>query len=70
MELLLQNGADVDAKNQDGKTVLHLLALNGISEGVEMLLKYGARKDIKDGKGRTPLQIAEYYNEAVVALLR
>ena len=73
-ELLLQNGADVDAQDKVYDTPLHDAAFNGYPEVVEVLLKHGARKDLKNQFGRTPLQVAEYYKRGdykkVIALLK
>ena len=73
-ELLLQNGADVDAQDKVYDTPLHDAAFNGYPEVVEVLLKHGARKDLKNDFNRTPLQVAEYYKRGdykkVIALLK
>lgn len=43
--LLLQNGADVNARNTNFKTPLDKAVKGGHQEVIEMLLKYGAKKD-------------------------
>ena len=40
---------------------LHLAAINGHPKVVEVLLKHGARKDVKDKSRYTPLMDAKYY---------
>jgi ankyrin repeat protein len=40
--LLLEYGADVNAKTRDGLTALHLSAQNGHLEIVKLLLEHGA----------------------------
>ncbi len=58
LKLLLKAGADVNAKNQYGKTALHYAAEAGNSLNVKALLDGGADKNIKDLEGRTPLDYA------------
>ena len=57
-DLLLQNGAEVDAVASYNQTPLHFAADQGNLKVVEVLLKYGARKDVKDWDGDTPLDLA------------
>lgn len=69
-ELLLDAGADPNAKNDQGITPLHLAVH---PEMVELLVRRGANINIRATDGRTPLLIqagdAEGY-EAMVMLLR
>mmetsp|Transcript_9547 Transcript_9547/g.29050 ORF Transcript_9547/g.29050 Transcript_9547/m.29050 type:complete len:1012 (-) Transcript_9547:742-3777(-) len=55
---LTEMGADLLAKNKDGRTALHAAALNGRTRTVEALLVKGAEADAKDNSGRTPLMLA------------
>ena len=57
-EVLLNNGADVNAKNKYGWTPLHLAAFNNASATAEVLLKQGADVNAKDKYGFTPLHDA------------
>ena len=70
----LYNGADVNTKGSAGNTPLHLAATSGYPKVVETLLKHGARQDLRDDVGRTPLQDAEYFQigdyQKVIALLQ
>ena len=55
---LIDAGADVDAKDERGRTPLHAAALNGYSDAVKALIAAGADVDAKDERGRTPLHLA------------
>jgi ankyrin repeat protein len=55
---LLQSGADVDAKNDDDRTAIHLAAKNGHTSVTQMLLNGMATPAARDGYGRTPLHWA------------
>uniref|UniRef100_A0A8C5FYP1 CARD- and ANK-containing Inflammasome Adaptor Protein n=1 Tax=Gouania willdenowi TaxID=441366 RepID=A0A8C5FYP1_GOUWI len=66
MELLLQNGAPVDAMNNQMNTALFYAVQESNSKAVEVLLNAGA----KTVKGFTPLHVAAHYDRAeIVALL-
>lgn len=51
----------------DGRTPLHLCAINDFASGAEVLLRCGATKDKKDLSGRTPLFLAAEKNHSSVA---
>jgi ankyrin repeat protein len=57
VELLLANGADVNAKNKDGETPLYLAARDGRMDAVELLLTKGADVNAKNKDGETPLYL-------------
>jgi ankyrin repeat protein len=57
--LCLELGADVNAANSMGLTALLGAVNRGSNEIVELLVKRGARLDIADKEGRTPLRWAE-----------
>lgn len=57
-ELLLEEGANVNAVQQDGYTCLHAASANGQLEMVQLLLCFGAKKDVQLEDGRTPLDLA------------
>lgn len=58
MTLLLANGADVNATNGDGETALHGAAQRGADRIVQFLAEHGARLDVKNKEGRTPMDEA------------
>jgi len=58
IRLLLEHGADPNARNSDGSTPLHLARQAGTVEDLQLLLKYGADVEAVDGAGRTAFQVA------------
>jgi len=57
--LALALGADVnEAKKEDGRTPLHAAAQLGWDEMIQFLVENGAKLDVKDMYGQTPLTIA------------
>ncbi|XP_022665318.1 tyrosine-protein kinase HTK16-like isoform X2 [Varroa jacobsoni] len=68
---LLQSDYNIDAKNQDGQTALHLACLEGEPKIALELLDRGASPNCLDGKGHTPLHYAcrEGYFHCVQHLL-
>ena len=55
---------------QDGSTALHLSALKGHDQCLNLLIKAGARLDLKSKRGRTALAFAKKCNHPeCVALL-
>lgn len=79
IEILIANGANVNAKNRDGKTPLHLAVapthwnLNDTATKpilIDILIAKGADVNAKDNEGNTPLNLAlpgEYYSKAGIA---
>ena len=55
---LLTAGADVNATNSAGRSALHHAAAVLQPALVELLLAHGARRDLRDTAGKTPLDIA------------
>ena len=69
-ELLIANGADVDAaKAKDGVTPLHVAAASGHTEVVELLIANGADVNAQGVGGMTPLTWAENVNQKETAAL-
>jgi uncharacterized protein len=59
VQLCLDKGADVNAKNSMGVTAVIGAANRGSDDILEFLVKKGARLDVHDKEGRTPLVWAE-----------
>ncbi|MFI4956396.1 MAG: ankyrin repeat domain-containing protein [Gammaproteobacteria bacterium] len=57
VELLLKNGANPNVMN-GYMAPMHLAAMNGYFQILQLLLAYNANIDIKDVNGKTPLHIA------------
>lgn len=58
VEILVQNGADVNSTNTDEETPLHIATLIGRDEIVDFLIKSGADVNRKDKNEKTALDIA------------
>lgn len=57
-QLLVESGANVNARNSTGSTPLHSACSRGNKKVVEYLLSKGADANAKDVKGTTPLYVA------------
>ncbi len=68
VKLLLRNKADVNMKNGDGNTALHLACIEGSPEAVKLLLDYGADIEAKNNNGFTPLIAASFAGRVNVAM--
>ncbi|KAM0983827.1 hypothetical protein ACFX2C_011315 [Malus domestica] len=58
VELLLSKGADVNIKNNGGRSALHYAASKGWFEITQCLISHGANINLKDKVGCTPLHRA------------
>jgi ankyrin repeat protein len=58
IKLFLAAGADVNATNDLGFTAIHYAAQTGRTRIIELLAASGARLDIKNKAGKTPLDLA------------
>ena len=54
--LLIEHGADVNARNDDYTTPLHLACLNGDADLVRLLLSHGADPLARNDYDRTPVE--------------
>ncbi|XP_041995221.1 integrin-linked protein kinase 1-like isoform X1 [Salvia splendens] len=67
---LLDSGADVNFRDIDNRTALHIAACQGFSDVAKLLLENGAHVDLKDRWSGTPLADAIHYkNHDVIKLL-
>ncbi|KAA0162207.1 hypothetical protein FNF28_04810 [Cafeteria roenbergensis] len=70
MRLLLEHGADLEAKDQSGQTALIMSAANGKADVTALLLEHGADLEAKDQSGQTALIMSAANGKAdVMALL-
>ena len=67
--MLLDKGADVNAKGVRGGTPLHIACRYGSSEIVELLLARGADVDEEDIDRQTPLMMACYAGSSSLAIV-
>ena len=64
--MLMENGADVDRRNDRGQTPLGGVAFKGYEEIVALLLEHGADIDADNGGGMTPLMFAAMFGRTKV----
>jgi uncharacterized protein len=58
-KLCLERGNDVNATNSQGFTAMHGAANRGFDAMIKLLAEHGAKLDVKDTQGRTPMTFAE-----------
>ncbi|RKU17885.1 hypothetical protein C6500_14875 [Candidatus Poribacteria bacterium] len=71
--LLLEHGADVNARNRDDGTALHIAAFFGRTETVKLLLEKGADTTLKNNMGGTAIAGAKLdwgFAKSIIAMLR
>jgi hypothetical protein len=59
LQLCLDWGLDIAAKNEVGYTALHGAAFRGANDVVKFLVAHGAPMDVKNQEGRLPVNMAE-----------
>ena len=69
VEVLVRNGADINSRNGDGYTPLHVAAMNGCVEGVKVLLRLGADCEVLDEEWMTAEEEAQEMKETECVLL-
>jgi ankyrin repeat protein len=67
MRLLLERGADANARQQVDYTPLHGAASRGDVEMAKLLLANGADRSAKAGDGMTPADVARKYGKSEFA---
>ncbi|CAX64292.1 hypothetical protein PFAG_04383 [Plasmodium falciparum Santa Lucia] len=67
--LLISKNIDINLKNKNGKTSLHLASENNYIKGIELLLKNNANINILDNEKNTPLMISIKRNNEEAAML-
>ena len=60
-ELLIINGANINAKTATGVTPLHGAVINGNKETVDLLIANGANINAKNKSGKPPLYYSRTY---------
>lgn len=65
-ELLKSGYRNIDAKNTEGQTAVHVASILGNSDIIAALLEAGANAAIRDSRGLTPLHYACQENQYVI----
>ncbi len=69
MKLLVDRGADLHVRDNDGSCMLHFAVYFG-PEAVSYLLKKGLSPDIKNSQGKTPLDMARrFMDQKIIKLM-
>jgi ankyrin repeat protein len=67
--LLIDRGADVNAQDGRGNTVLHMAVITMGPEAVQLLLAHGAERRIRNGQGAEPVELARVVGDRRVVKL-
>ena len=67
MKYLVENGADANAKDDNGRTALMDASYNGHLEIVKYLVENGADVNVKNDQGKTALDIAKEKEYTTIA---
>ncbi|XP_068565891.1 LOW QUALITY PROTEIN: protein phosphatase 1 regulatory subunit 16A [Cebidichthys violaceus] len=63
IQALVQSGADLNAQDANGATMLHIASANGYVSVAELLLEHRALVEAKDSDGWTPLHAASCWGQ-------
>nr|XP_046226832.1 protein phosphatase 1 regulatory subunit 16A [Scatophagus argus]XP_046226833.1 protein phosphatase 1 regulatory subunit 16A [Scatophagus argus]XP_046226834.1 protein phosphatase 1 regulatory subunit 16A [Scatophagus argus] len=63
IQALVQSGADLNAQDENGATLLHIASANGYVSVAELLLEHRAQVEVKDSDGWTPLHAASCWGQ-------
>jgi ankyrin repeat protein len=69
VKLLLERGADPNARNDEGQTPLHIASQEGVSDVVQCLLTAGADANIRDRDGKIARDVASNNKKSEVVQL-
>jgi ankyrin repeat protein len=69
IKLFVESGADVNDVNDTGNTALHYAAQTGSTRIVEFLASKGAKLDVQNYQGKTPLDLAKGTTAALIRKL-
>jgi ankyrin repeat protein len=58
IKMCMDHGVDINAFNTNGQTAVHAAVNRGAQSVVRYLAEHGAKLDLKDKQGRTPLDVA------------
>jgi len=67
MRLLLERGADANARQQSDYTALHTAAGRGDIESATLLLAHGADRELRGSDGKSPLDVAREHHQTAFA---
>ncbi|XP_008302268.1 protein phosphatase 1 regulatory subunit 16A [Stegastes partitus] len=69
IQALFQSGADINAQDNNGATLLHIASANGYVSVAELLLENRAQVEVKDADGWTPLHAASCWGQIQIVEL-
>jgi ankyrin repeat protein len=72
IESLIRSGADIELRDKDGNTALHLATREGFLANVRLLLDQGSKLNVRNKQGMTPLGVlmmSPHGDDGISALL-